>query len=67
MMVTDAVVFVGLTTRTNIKGVEALKSFFKQEVIAVPTEKVFHLLSTVNYIGNENGCDSSRACGSSVF
>jgi dimethylargininase len=53
VMVTDAVVFVGLTTRTNVGGVEALKSFFKQEVIAVPTEKVFHLLSAVNYIGNK--------------
>ncbi|WP_237558724.1 dimethylarginine dimethylaminohydrolase family protein [Candidatus Methanodesulfokora washburnensis] len=51
MMVTDTAVFVGLTTRT--KGVEALKSFFKQEVIAVPTEKVFHLLPAVNYIGNK--------------
>ena len=38
VIITDlSVVFVGVTTRTNYGGVEALKSFFKeQEVIAVP-------------------------------
>ena len=55
VMITDlSVVFVGVTTRTNYGGVEALKSFFKeQEVIEVPTERVFHLLSAVNYVGNK--------------
>ncbi len=53
IMITDlGLAFVGLTTRTNEGGVEALRSFLGQEVVAVPTEKVFHLLSAVNYVGN---------------
>lgn len=49
----EGVIFVGVTSRTNLHGVEALRSFFKEyKVIAVPTDKVFHLLAAVNYVGN---------------
>lgn len=50
----EGVIFVGVTTRTNLSGVKFLRSFFKDfKVIAVPTDKVFHLLSAVNYVGNK--------------
>lgn len=49
----EGVIFVGVTTRTNTDGVNALRSFFRGlKVVAVPTTKVFHLLSAVNYVGN---------------
>ncbi|MEM4486334.1 MAG: arginine deiminase family protein [Zestosphaera sp.] len=47
-------VYVGMTSRTNSFGIEALRHFLEDhKVIAVPTSKVFHLLSAVNYIGNK--------------
>jgi dimethylargininase len=50
----EGVIFVGVTSRTNLQGVEALRRFFKEyKVISVPTDKVFHLLAAVNYIGNK--------------
>jgi dimethylargininase len=55
VLVTDVgVVFVGVTSRTNAYGVEALRDFFKGfRVVGVPATKVFHLLSAVNYVGNK--------------
>ncbi|MFN3268516.1 MAG: dimethylarginine dimethylaminohydrolase family protein [Zestosphaera sp.] len=50
----EGVVFVGITSRTNSNGVEFLRSFFKDlKVVAIPNNKVFHLLSAVNYVGNK--------------
>ncbi len=54
VLVTDVgIMFVGITSRTNTLGVQMLKQVFKDyEVIPVPTNKVFHLLSAVSYLGN---------------
>lgn len=50
----EGVIFVGVTSRTNLGGVEILRSFLRElKVVAVPTDKVFHLLSAVNYVGNK--------------
>ncbi len=55
VLVTDVgVIYVGVSTRTNPQGVEVLRHFFREhKVVAVSTEKVFHLLSAVNYIGSK--------------
>jgi len=55
VLVTDVgVIFVGVTSRTNLYGVDALRNFFKEfRVVGVPATKVFHLLSAVNYVGNK--------------
>ncbi|MEM0347391.1 MAG: arginine deiminase family protein [Zestosphaera sp.] len=54
LITSEGVVFVGITSRTNLGGAEILRSFFREfKVIAVPTSKVFHLLSAVNYVGNK--------------
>lgn len=55
VLITDVgVMYVGVTSRTNSEGVEALRHFLKDyKVVPVPTTKVFHLLSAVNYIGNK--------------
>ncbi len=46
-------VFVGLSERTNEEGIEQLSEFFPNtDVIKVPVSDVFHLLSGVNFIGN---------------
>ncbi len=54
ILVTDQnKVFVGISERTNEKGIEQLSDYFSNtEVIKVPVSKVFHLLSGVNFIGN---------------
>jgi len=53
VLVTDVgVLYVGLSSRTNLYGINFLKEFFSNyEVITVPIDKVFHLLSAVNYLG----------------
>jgi len=55
VLVTDVgVIFVGVTSRTNLYGLDALRNFFKEfRVVGVPATKVFHLLSAVNYVGNK--------------
>ncbi len=46
-------VFVGIFERTNEEGIEQLSNYFPHtEVVKVPVSKVFHLLSGVNFIGN---------------
>lgn len=54
VLVTDVgTIFVGITSRTNLHGANTLKKVFKEyEVVPVPTDKVFHLLSAVSYLGN---------------
>ncbi|MEO3993045.1 MAG: arginine deiminase family protein [Desulfurococcaceae archaeon TW002] len=50
----EGIVFAGITSRTNSNGVKFLRNFFKDlKVVAVPNDKVFHLLSAVNYVGNK--------------
>ncbi|MFO8109577.1 MAG: arginine deiminase family protein [Thermoplasmata archaeon] len=53
ILVTDRdTVFVGISERTNNKGVNQLAEYFPDiEFVKVPVEKVFHLLSAVNFIG----------------
>ncbi len=55
VLVTDVgLIYVGITTRTNLGGVEYLKNFYKgYEVIPVVVNKVFHLLSAVTYLGSK--------------
>lgn len=54
LVTSEGVIFVGVTSRTNSNGVEVLKNFFREfRVVAVPTGKVFHLLSAVNYVGSK--------------
>ncbi|MGE0740028.1 MAG: arginine deiminase family protein [Hyphomonadaceae bacterium] len=52
---TEAATFVGLSSRTNQAGVDALSRFmarFARETIAVPIERAFHLKSAVTYLGD---------------
>ncbi len=52
---TESATFVGLSSRTNREGIEALSRFmarFGRETIAVPIEKAFHLKSAVTYLGD---------------
>lgn len=52
---TENTSFVGLSSRTNRAGAEALSRFMAQqgrETIAVPIEKCFHLKSAVTYLGD---------------
>lgn len=53
ILVTDRdTVFVGISQRTNTKGVNQLAEHFPDaDLVKVPVEKVFHLLSGVNFIG----------------
>ena len=53
VLVTDSdKVFVGESERTNVEGIEQLSQAFpNKEIIKVPVSEVFHLLSTVNYLG----------------
>lgn len=54
LVTNEGIVFVGVTSRTNSYGVEFLRDFFKDlRVVAVPNNKVFHLLSAANYVGNK--------------
>ena len=54
LVTNQGVVFVGLSQRTNAKGIKQLAQFFpKVKVISVPISKIFHLLSGVNYLGNK--------------
>jgi len=55
VLVTDVgVVYVGVTSRTNLGGVSKLAEVFNNvTVLSIPTDKVFHLLSAVNYIGDK--------------
>lgn len=52
---TEQATFVGLSSRTNQTGIDALRAFmarFGRETIAVPIEKAFHLKSAVTYLGD---------------
>ncbi len=52
---TEATTFVGLSSRTNRAGAEALSQFMKRlgrETVAAPIEKCFHLKSAVTYLGD---------------
>jgi len=55
VMVTDVgVVFVGVSQRTNIEGIEQLARYFHGvKVVKVPISKIFHLLSGVSYLGSK--------------
>jgi dimethylargininase len=55
VLVTDVgVIYVGLSFRTNLYGIKFLRDFLSNyEVITVPIDKVFHLLSAVNYLGRK--------------
>lgn len=47
--------YVGLTARTNQRGVDALREFLAPEgrrVVAVPVEKYLHLKTAATYLGN---------------
>lgn len=51
----DGTTYVGLTTRTNEQGVEALRRFLApagRPVVEVPIEKYLHLKTAVTYLGN---------------
>ncbi|MGE3930466.1 MAG: arginine deiminase family protein [Hyphomonadaceae bacterium] len=53
---TERATFVGLSSRTNQAGVDALRRFmaqFGRETIAAPIEKAFHLKSAVTYLGDD--------------
>ncbi len=54
ILVTDQdTIFIGMSERTNERGIDQLSETFPQkEVVKVPVEKVFHLLSAVNFLGN---------------
>lgn len=55
VLVTDVgVIYVGLSSMTNLHGISFLKEFFSDyKVVAVPVNKVFHLLSSVSYLGKK--------------
>jgi len=55
VLVTDVeVVYVGLSSRTNLHVISFLKEFFSNyKVVTVPVNKVFHLLSSVSYLGKK--------------
>jgi dimethylargininase len=47
--------YVGLTARTNERGVEALREFLApagRRVVAVPVDKYLHLKTAATYLGN---------------
>lgn len=47
--------YVGLTARTNQRGVDALRDFLEpagRRVVAVPVEKYLHLKTAATYLGN---------------
>lgn len=51
----EATTYVGLTARTNPRGVDALREFLQpagRRVIAVRMEKYLHLKTAVTYLGN---------------
>lgn len=54
ILVTDKdTIFIGISERTNERGIDQLSETFSQEeIVKVPVEKVFHLLSAVNFLGN---------------
>lgn len=52
ILVTTNTIFIGISERTNEEGIDQLSRHFpSKEIIKVPVTKVFHLLSGVNYIG----------------
>ncbi len=55
VLVTDVgYVYVGVTSRTSLGGVDRLTKVFNDvKVYPVRVDRVFHLLSAVNYIGNK--------------
>ncbi|MEM2137065.1 MAG: arginine deiminase family protein [Candidatus Methanomethylicia archaeon] len=55
VMVTDlGIIYVGLSERTNMEGIEQISKCFQNvSVVYVPLERTFHLLGGVNYLGNK--------------
>lgn len=55
VLVTDVgVIFVGVTSRTNLHGVNTFKRVFRErEVVPIPAGRVLHLLSAVSYLGSK--------------
>jgi len=54
ILVTDQdKIFVGISDRTNEDGIDQLSEHFPEiEFVKIPVSEVFHLLSSVNFIGN---------------
>ncbi|MEM2158272.1 MAG: arginine deiminase family protein [Sulfolobales archaeon] len=55
ILITDAgIIYVGITSRTNLGGYEYLRTFFRDhDIIPLKSDKVFHLLSAVTYLGSK--------------
>jgi len=51
VLVTEQTVFVGLSSRTNREGIEAVAAFSGKPTIAVQVYKGLHLKSAVSYLG----------------
>ncbi len=51
VLMTDETVFVGISARTNRKGVEAVAAFSGKPTLAIPVLKGLHLKSSVSYLG----------------
>ncbi|MEM0504203.1 MAG: arginine deiminase family protein [Sulfolobales archaeon] len=69
VLITDVgIVYVGITSRTNLEGLQYLRYFLTGlKVVPVPCSKVFHLLSAVTYLGGRTVALVPELVDHSVF